>query len=105
MSMNLPTLRIICALFLVICTFSSCDEDEELKYILTVSKSVGEGGTVSPSKGTYWPGEIVRITVTPSEKYTFEGWQGDVNGNDNPLFITMDANKVISAVFEEKEMQ
>lgn len=106
MFMKLPALRIVCALLFVLITFSSCDDDDnEVRYVLTVSKSEASGGTVSPDRGTFLAGEVVRITVTPSQSYTFVGWQGDATGDDNPILITMNSDKSITAVFEEKEME
>ncbi|MGI9532783.1 InlB B-repeat-containing protein [Lutimonas sp.] len=102
---NLSALRLVFALFLILSTFSSCDDDDDLQYVLMVSKSVEEGGSVSPSRGTYLPGEVARITVTPSESYTFKEWQGDASGQENPILITMNSNKSITAVFEKKEME
>ncbi|MDN3641552.1 hypothetical protein QWY87_02480 [Lutimonas halocynthiae] len=40
-----------------------------------------------------------------SQSYTFVGWQGDATGDDNPILITMNSDKSITAVFEEKEME
>jgi uncharacterized repeat protein (TIGR02543 family) len=41
----------------------------------------------------------VILTATPDAGYEFAGWSGDTTGSDNPLTVTMDANKDITANF------
>ena len=107
MYMKASALRFVSGLLLVLITFSSCtdDDDDDLKYVLTISKSVNSGGTVSQDRTAYTPGDVARVTVTPSNEYSFVGWQGDASGKENPLLITMNSNKSITAVFEKKEME
>lgn len=73
-----------------------------VKYDLTASTS--PGGTTSPSPGTYtYPaGTEVNINATPDTNYRFSGWTGNVpsgHENDNPITITMDGDKSITANF------
>ncbi|MDP3642467.1 MAG: ice-binding family protein [Bacteroidota bacterium] len=71
----------------------------ELKtYTLNVT---AVNGTVLkvPSKTVYNSGEIVALTATPATGYTFTGWTGDATGLLNPLSVTMNANKAITANF------
>lgn len=58
-------------------------------------------GTVSrnPDKTVYSEGEQVTLTAIPSEGYLFTGWGGDATGTDNPLVITMNTSKSITAQF------
>ncbi|NER11878.1 T9SS type A sorting domain-containing protein [Leptobacterium flavescens] len=65
--------------------------------ILTVL--IEGNGSVDPPGGTFSDGEIVSLTATPDEGWEFEGWSGDATGNENPLIITMDADKEITATF------
>jgi uncharacterized repeat protein (TIGR02543 family) len=58
-------------------------------------------GTVDPASGTYLEGTVVAITATPAQGYVFDHWSGDASGNTNPLSVTMDANKNITAHFIE----
>lgn len=72
------------------------------QYTLTISAETG--GTTDPSSGThpYDTGTEVTITANPNSGYEFSGWTGDVpsgNENDNPVTITMDADKSITASF------
>ena len=57
-------------------------------------------GSVSPSGGTYSSGTVVQVTATASNGYHFANWTGDASGTTNPLSLTMDAAKSITAVFE-----
>lgn len=68
-------------------------------YTLTVNAA---NGTVSktPDKTAYLAGETVTLTAVPDPGYRFIGWSGSASGTSNPLTITMNANKTITALFE-----
>jgi len=68
------------------------------QYTLTTSINPSGAGTVSGA-GTYDQGTDVRVTATPNPGYTFSSWSGDASGNSNPITITMDRNKNITANF------
>ena len=65
-------------------------------YTLAISS---EHGMVAkaPDKASYTYGEIVQLTVTPAAGWEFANWTGDASGSDNPLSLTMDANKSVTA--------
>lgn len=67
-------------------------------YTLTTS---GVNGTVTraPDQPTYNHGSTVVLTATPSTGFVFSGWTGDATGLTNPLTVTMDRNKTITANF------
>ncbi len=67
-------------------------------YTLTVTSV---NGTVSknPNQTNYNYGTTVTLTATPSTGYTFTGWSGDATGSTNPLTVTMNGNKSITANF------
>jgi uncharacterized repeat protein (TIGR02543 family) len=50
---------------------------------------------------SYEPGTQATLTATPNPGYRFTGWTGDASGTDNPLTITMDADKTVGATFEK----
>ena len=58
-------------------------------------------GTVAknPNAATYNSGAVVQLTATANSGYTFTGWSVDATGNTNPLNVTMNANKNITASF------
>ena len=70
-------------------------------YTLTTSVSPSGGGSVSPTGGTYAAGSQVTLTATPAFGYSFSNWGGDASGSQNPITITMNSNKSITANFEE----
>lgn len=58
-------------------------------------------GTVSKvaDQARYNHGSTVVLTATPAAGYIFSSWSGDATGTTNPLTVTMDANKNITANF------
>jgi uncharacterized repeat protein (TIGR02543 family) len=68
------------------------------EYSITVTAS---NGTVvqNPNQTTYSTGSQVILTATPITGYQFTGWSGDVSSTTNPLTVTMDGNKNITANF------
>jgi len=71
----------------------------------TLTISAGTGGTTYPvpESHTYDVGTEVSLTAIPDSGYRFSRWTGDVPGgleNDNPLMITVDSDKSITANFE-----
>ncbi len=70
-------------------------------YTITVSSSPPEGGTISGG-GTFSSGVTANLTAVPNAGYTFTGWSGDATGADNPLSVTVDTDKNITASFKKK---
>jgi len=71
-------------------------------YNLTIA--AGTGGATHPRAGTYRyePGTTVSILAIPNTNYIFSRWTGDVpSGKEtaNPISLTMDSNKTITANF------
>jgi len=62
-----------------------------------------QNGTVSktPNQATYASGAQVVLTPTPATGYRFSGWSGDASGTANPLTVTMNGNKNITANFTQ----
>lgn len=67
-------------------------------YTLTVSS---ENGVVQkiPDLSEYESGTVVSLTATPNEGFIFNNWSGDISGSENPVNITMDNNKTVTAIF------
>ena len=71
-------------------------------YTLTLN-TVGSGTVAaSPSQATYTHGTVVQVTATPAANWNFDFWTGDATGSTNPLSVTMDANKTITANFGQR---
>lgn len=68
-------------------------------YALTVSTSPSGAGTVTknPDQASYPPG--TQVTLTASSTFPFLGWSGDASGATNPLVVTMNGPKNITASF------
>lgn len=71
-------------------------------YTLTVQPSPPAGGTVqqNPAGECQLPGTMVTLTAVPAANYSFVGWSGDASGTTNPLTVTMNAAKNITANFD-----
>ena len=67
----------------------------------TLSVSQPTGGSISPTGGDYEAGTVVTITATADEGYLFNQWTGDATGTSNPVTVTMDDNKSVSATFNQ----
>ncbi|MEO6499825.1 MAG: choice-of-anchor D domain-containing protein, partial [Mucilaginibacter sp.] len=72
-----------------------------------LSVTTSGNGTVakSPDQAGYTAGTGVTLTATPASGQQFAGWSGDASGNTNPLTITMDADKSITATFAPASSQ
>ncbi len=88
---------LISFLFILI---DSCSKKEIKVYELTTSASPAEGGSVSPSSGSFTSGKEVSITAKPSGGYVFKNWSGSITGTTNPVKMTMNSDKELTAVFE-----
>ncbi len=61
-----------------------------------------ENGSIGfePFALSFYKNSMVTLTATPDENYIFTGWSGDINSTDNPVHITMNRSKSITANFE-----
>ena len=80
------------------------DSDEPATNINTTQKfdlavSATKGGSVDTSGGSYDSNSSVTITASPSDGYEFTGWSGNATGSTNPLTVTLNGNKNITANF------
>jgi uncharacterized repeat protein (TIGR02543 family) len=67
-------------------------------FTLTVN-AVNGSVAKNPNQATYNSGSAVILTATPATGYVFTSWSGDATGTTNPLTVTMNSNKVITANF------
>jgi len=67
----------------------------------TLTTNVVGSGSVSrsPNAASYPAGMVVTLTAAPSAGFTFSSWSGDVTSTANPVQITMNANKTVTATF------
>jgi uncharacterized repeat protein (TIGR02543 family) len=68
----------------------------------TLATSVNGSGTVSrnPTNSTYPEGVVVTLRATPETGWIFNHWSGDASGSANPLNVTINTNKSITANFQ-----
>ncbi len=73
----------------------------EEAYTLTINIVRDGDGIVikTPDQMTYTSGTVVTLTALPAESSAFFGWSGDLLTTTNPVTITMDSDKVITATF------
>ena len=70
-------------------------------YTLTAT-SIGSGSiSLTPPGGIYQAGTVVTLAASPQPGFQFDGWSGDLSGNDNPAAITIDGDKMVIAAFSE----
>ncbi|WP_225307262.1 N,N-dimethylformamidase beta subunit family domain-containing protein [Adhaeribacter soli] len=68
-------------------------------YNLSVTSSGNGSVTIDPNQSSFTDGSQVTITAVPASGYVFSNWGGDASGNTNPLSVTMNADKFITANF------
>jgi uncharacterized repeat protein (TIGR02543 family) len=75
----------------------------QLQYTLTTSVVGGGSLAKSPDLATYTYGTVVTLNATPSTGWSFSGWSGSLSSSVNPVTITMDGNKVVTATFTQNQ--
>ena len=68
------------------------------QFALTVVDSNGTV-SVSPNQTVFDSNTVVQLTAIPATGYHFTGWSGDTSGSTNPVSITMNRNKKVTASF------
>lgn len=62
----------------------------------------GEGAVsenIIQTKATYQEGTVVELTANPSNGWSFDHWERDLEGDENPAQITVSSEKTVKAVF------
>lgn len=82
------------------------DKNESIKAIFEKKeyklnfKVNGQGNVLlDNNKEFYEYGEEVRFTVTPNDGYIFNGFTGDLTGNENPAVLYMNSDKYVEVNF------
>ena len=71
------------------------------EYPLSISIE-GEGSVserVISTKTDYSSGTVVELTALPATGWSFDHWEGDLTGVDNPISITISSAKTVKAIF------
>jgi hypothetical protein len=72
----------------------------QIPYDIDITK-VGDGQVDQDPAGPYYFGDQVQLTAIPSVGWLFSDWSGDVITTTNPVTITIDSSKTITATFQE----
>ena len=75
---------------------------EALPAQLDVAASVGGAVTVDPDQASYLIGDVVTLAATPDPGWSFSGWNGDLDGNANPVSLQLDGDTTVTATFAEQ---
>jgi len=71
----------------------------ESVYYLNIN-TIGQGAvSIDPNLPEYDSGTVVELTATASDGYSFNTWLGGITSNDNPIDVTMNSDKTITAEF------
>jgi len=89
--------------FLLPLIMSGCSGSSTPVYVLEVTPTPSEGGSVTPASGEFEEGEVVDVMAQPNENYIFDSWQGDISGTDNPVEVVMENDMIFTALFEKLE--
>ncbi len=95
----LKPLILISSFVFPVLLISGCPSPPNPGQFYTLTVQVTGQGIVSPSGGSYLSGTVVTLRAVPSAGWSFDHWEGDLTGNDNPKTITMTANITAIAVF------
>ena len=99
----------ICYLLVFLTAFAACDDAEKPQqnqtFTLSTMASPTEGGEVkvSPSGSSFDADESVSLTAEPNSNWVFQQWEEDGSGSTNPLTLTMNSNKSVTAVFVKRD--
>ena len=68
-------------------------------YPVTARTAGGGTAGVSPAEASYRSNTVVSVSATASNGWTFLRWEGDAGGTENPVSLTVNGPKSVSAVF------
>jgi len=69
------------------------------QYKLTTTVSPSGTGTITPASGTWHDAGDITVTANPGAGYIFKEWSGALSGSINPVTLTMDGPKSVTANF------
>ncbi len=73
----------------------------QLTLDIVVEPENGGSVAVFPNDGDYVAGQLVTLTATPAEGFTFFGWEGSVTAEESSITFEMTDDTELTAVFIE----
>ena len=88
--------------------YSSLSEDTDSQdftgslqeWTLDVSTDGSGSVTKNPDLATYTHGTEVELTPNPAGNWFFDGWSGDLSGDDDPATVVMNGDRSVTATFK-----
>jgi len=81
-------------------TDSSITWNWKVQYALELICEPGDGGSLSVGPLTWHdPSTVVTVDVVANTGFTFADWSGDASGSNDPMDVTMDKPRIITANF------
>jgi len=79
----------------------SIADNEVPPVMYTLNMSVSGQGTTTPAAGAhnFAEGSEVSVSATPASGWRFEDWSGDVSSSTNPVTVTMNGTRNVTANF------
>jgi hypothetical protein len=74
-------------------------------FALTVNVTGGGSVNRTPDQASYTAGSVVTLTAVANTDALFTGWGGDAGGTANPLVVTMNGNKNVTAAFVTPKLE
>ncbi len=65
--------------------------------------AIGGSVTKTPDQTSYGHGQVVSVTATVAQGWVFDGWAGDLTGDDPTESLTMTADKAVTATFTQEQ--
>jgi hypothetical protein len=72
----------------------------QIEYTLTINKT-GNGTVTADVAGPYHYGTEVKLAAAPALGWSLDRWTGDAAGTINPVTVTMDGDKTVTASFTQ----
>jgi len=88
----------------ILITSTACSTDSLPDYTLTIEITPQGAGTTDPLPGSFSEGANLQLEAIPTENYLFDRWEGDLATESNPADLTMNSDKVITAVFKREPL-
>ncbi len=81
------------------------NEREAEQVVLTVSTTGPGTVQITPPAAAYDLGSVVHLLAIPDSGFVFSGWRDDVLGSENPVQITMNGDRQVTALFSSPPVE